>query len=895
MILRSDVTVERQPTSTWITGRARHGRGAGPRAVCAAGARGAAGAVPVRARRRPGGRRGGGPGPVLAGAGPAAGGGRGHRAAASAAADAVDGAAATRRRRSSRCGRRTAATAWRAAELADAPARIAAALRRVPRRRGPACRRKATFMTPRRHEGGFPDNHRGRAPGRSAATTAGVALVVAPLLGELTADQVRLLAEHRADGRRHAVAHRRAARAPPPRRGAGRRGTARRAGSGRRRQRLRGAAGLREGPRRRPGRRARRARPASAAAACTSPAAHAAAERPAPRTSTPSRSPGAGTSSTACPARDWRRDAQLRPRRRRDLPPLVRHHPRRGRPHGPAAGRRPGRRPDDPRLRAGRPRRRPRLLPRRRRSRPRTALQNGAPILCDAQMVASGVTRARLPAGNDVVCTCATRGSPRSRRGSAPPAAPPRSSCGATGSTARSSRSATPRRRCSTCSTCSTPARPGRPRSSASRSGSSGRRSRRRRWRRPTWSTSSSTAAAAAPRSRRRRSTRSRARRRAETAAASCDDGTAVRRRRRPRRPRARHGQGRPPDPRRRRDRLPLGPARPLDRPRASPRRTCAAARSRRRWSTRSPPRPPTTPAATRARSTSSTPTPRERLAAHLDAGRDVVVLAEGDPLFYGSYMHMHKRLAHRYPTEVVPGVTSISAASAALGQPLVERDEVLTVLPGTLPPRRAGPPARRHRLRGRPEARPDLRHRPRRRGRRRPRPASTSSAPRWTASAPPRSPTSTPPRCPTSRSPCSRPGAASLRDPRRPSPEPPPRRPGREPADAGEVVVVGTGPAGRDWLTPQVAAVLAAADDLVGYGPYLARVPPNPRQARHASDNRVEADRAAHALDLAAAGRWVAVVSGGDPGVFAMAAAVLEVAAQDEVRRRPGARAARA
>jgi precorrin-2 C20-methyltransferase / precorrin-3B C17-methyltransferase len=75
-----------------------------------------------------------------------------------------------------------------------------------------------------------------------------------------------------------------------------------------------------------------------------------------------------------------------------------------------------------------------------------------------------------------------------------------------------------------------------------------------------------------------------------------------------------------------------------------------------------------------------------ERLAAHLDAGRDVVVLAEGDPLFYGSYMHMHKRLAHRYPTEVVPGVTSISAASAALGQPLVERDEVLTVLPGTLP-----------------------------------------------------------------------------------------------------------------------------------------------------------------------------------------------------------------
>ena len=76
--------------------------------------------------------------------------------------------------------------------------------------------------------------------------------------------------------------------------------------------------------------------------------------------------------------------------------------------------------------------------------------------------------------------------------------------------------------------------------------------------------------------------------------------------------------------------------------------------------------------------------------------------------------------------------------------------------------------------------------------------------------------------------------------------------------------------------------------------------MPPNPRQARHASDNRVEADRAAHALDLAAAGRRVAVVSGGDPGVFAMAAAVLEVAAQEKyadvpVRVLPGVTASSA
>ncbi|MCF3965320.1 precorrin-2 C(20)-methyltransferase, partial [Streptomyces fuscigenes] len=75
-----------------------------------------------------------------------------------------------------------------------------------------------------------------------------------------------------------------------------------------------------------------------------------------------------------------------------------------------------------------------------------------------------------------------------------------------------------------------------------------------------------------------------------------------------------------------------------------------------------------------------------ERLAAHLDAGRTVAVISEGDPLFYGSYMHMHKRLAHRYPTEVIPGVTSVSAAAARLGTPLVEGEEVLTILPGTLP-----------------------------------------------------------------------------------------------------------------------------------------------------------------------------------------------------------------
>lgn len=74
-----------------------------------------------------------------------------------------------------------------------------------------------------------------------------------------------------------------------------------------------------------------------------------------------------------------------------------------------------------------------------------------------------------------------------------------------------------------------------------------------------------------------------------------------------------------------------------------------------------------------------------ERIAEHLDAGRTVAVLSEGDPFFYGSYMHIHLRLAHRYPTEVVPGVTSLSGCWSAAGVPLMQGDDVFTVLPGTL------------------------------------------------------------------------------------------------------------------------------------------------------------------------------------------------------------------
>ncbi|GAB3363337.1 precorrin-2 C(20)-methyltransferase [Modestobacter lapidis] len=281
------------------------------------------------------------------------------------------------------------------------------------------------------------------------------------------------------------------------------------------------------------------------------------------------------------------------------------------------------------------------------------------------------------------------------------------------------------------------------------------------------------------------------------------------------------------------------------------------------------------------------------RLAAHLDAGRDVVVLAEGDPFFYGSYMHMHKRLAHRYPTEVVPGVTSVSGAAAVLGRPLVERDEVLTVLPGTLPTEElaewlattdsaavlklgrtfgnvrdafeaAGVLDRAYyverattdRQRVAPLAEVD-----------------PETVPYFSLALLP--------------SPLTGPGNN-------------PDRPDDEPLRTGEVIVVGLGPGQRSWTTPEAAEALSRADDLVGYGPYLDRVPANPRQTRHPSDNRVEAERAAAALRLAQSGRRVAVVSSGDPGVFAMAAAVLEVAAAPEfagveVRVLPGLTAAQA
>ena len=93
----------------------------------------------------------------------------------------------------------------------------------------------------------------------------------------------------------------------------------------------------------------------------------------------------------------------------------------------------------------------------------------------------------------------------------------------------------------------------------------------------------------------------------------------------------------------------------------------------------------------------------------------------------------------------------------------------------------------------------------------------------------------------------------------------------------SGRLAVIGLGPGDDRYLTREAEDALAAADALYGYGPYLDRVPVRDDQARHASDNREEGARAKAALHHAAQGANVAVVSGGDPGVFAMAASVCE------------------
>ena len=279
-----------------------------------------------------------------------------------------------------------------------------------------------------------------------------------------------------------------------------------------------------------------------------------------------------------------------------------------------------------------------------------------------------------------------------------------------------------------------------------------------------------------------------------------------------------------------------------------------------------------------------------DRLAAHLDAGRDVVLLAEGDPLFYGSSMYLVDRFRDRFEVEVVPGVPAFAAATATIPAPLVRQTDVLTVLPGTLPE-----PELARRLadtdgavimklgRTFPAVRSALEQAGRLDGAWYVERASQPEE-RWlpvadvdAGSVPYFSIIVVPGDSAREGSP-----ARLRRSTAAPQVEEAARGPEVEEAPA-EVLVIGLGPGPDGWLTPEASAALGQVEHVVGYAPYVNRVPQRAGLQRHASGNTVEVDRARFALDLALRGERVAVVSGGDAGVFGMAAAVFEAAADPE------------
>ena len=226
--------------------------------------------------------------------------------------------------------------------------------------------------------------------------------------------------------------------------------------------------------------------------------------------------------------------------------------------------------------------------------------------------------------------------------------------------------------------------------------------------------------------------------------------------------------------------------------------------------------------------------------------------------MLYGSFMHLFVRLRDNFDVSIVPGVSSICGAWGVAGAPMAWGDDALVVLPATLPLDelkrrlaladaavimkigrnfarakealdRGGHGGARHLCRARDDGG-------------RGRDAAVSEAGRFRALFLAHS--------------CAREGAAPV---------------------TGRVTIVGLGPGAAEWMTPEASAAIEAASDVVGYGPYVERLALRTDQRAHASDNRVEMERARLALKLAAEGRAVAVVSGGDPGVFAMAAAVFE------------------
>ncbi len=277
------------------------------------------------------------------------------------------------------------------------------------------------------------------------------------------------------------------------------------------------------------------------------------------------------------------------------------------------------------------------------------------------------------------------------------------------------------------------------------------------------------------------------------------------------------------------------------------------------------------------------------RLAEYLKAGQDVAVLCEGDPFFYGSFMYLHDRLAGHYPTLVIPGICSILAGAAAAGTPLVYRDQQFQVISATLPEeilfeRLQGVEAAaiiklgshfakvkrvldRLKLTARARYVERASMAEERIGRLdevRPEEVPYFSlilipGERWNGGVSPDPIGGCPPE---TKAPQTLPAAS-----------------GREPAPRGRLTVLGLGPGMPELMAPAVRQELEQAQDIIGYGPYLELAGPfHPEQRVLGSDNREELARARLALELAVAGRQVAVVSSGDAGVFGMAAAVFEV-----------------
>lgn len=268
----------------------------------------------------------------------------------------------------------------------------------------------------------------------------------------------------------------------------------------------------------------------------------------------------------------------------------------------------------------------------------------------------------------------------------------------------------------------------------------------------------------------------------------------------------------------------------------------------------------------------------RQRLSAHLEAGRTVVVLAEGDPMFYSSFMYLHDRLATRFPTEIVPGVPAFAAATAVAASPLVRKDDALAILPGTLPVhelarRLADTEGAIIMKLGRtfPAVRSALEQAGRLEGAFYVERASMPEQ-RWLPVS------EVDPQTVPYFSLIVVPGDAADRGALADTAH---RQNEEHSVPRAELLVIGLGPGPDEWLTREAEDALSSVEHVVGYGPYVNRVPQRAGLRRHVSGNTVEVDRARFALELADNGERVALVSGGDAGIFGMAAAVFEAAAE--------------